>query len=114
MKKIILLFVSVLFVGVTAMYAQQDTTSADRATQQDKSAPQDQSSQSSNYTKDMTPIQSSDMPAALRSTLQGSRYKGWENGTLYRSKNNDGYALELKDGATTKVFRFDANGKPIQ
>jgi hypothetical protein len=126
MKKLTLFFASVLFVGVTAIYAQsQDTTSTstqDRTnssststTDRTKSksstsgATQDQSQ---NYTKDMTRIQSSDVPSNLRTTLQGSQYKGWENGTVYRSKNNDGYAVEIKDGSKTKTYRFDANGKP--
>jgi len=118
MKKITLFFASMLLVGLTAMYAQsQDTTSTQgskRKSSTEAPSQDRQADQSKNYTKDMTVIQSSDIPANLRTTLQGSTYKGWENGTIYRSKNNDGYAVEIKDGGKTKVYRFDANGKPQQ
>lgn len=115
MKKITLFFASVLFVGATSLYAQsQDSTSTQDETSRTKrsSASSSQGDASQNYTKDMTKIQSSDVPASLRSTLQGSQYKGWEKGTVYQSRNNDGYAIEIKDGNKTKRFRFDANGKP--
>lgn len=115
MKKITLFLASVLFVGVAAMYAQeQDTTATDLGQQRKSTATESKDMPSSDYTKDMLPIQVTDIPAALRSTLQGSMYKGWENGTFYRSKTNEGYALEIKDGEKTKMFRFDANGKPIR
>jgi hypothetical protein len=115
MKKTLLFLASVLFAGTTAIYAQsQDTTSTqDRsAKSKSSSASTRQQEQSQNYTKDMTKIQSSDIPADLRTTLQGAQYKGWENGTFYRSKNNDGYAVEIKNGNKSKTYRFDANGKP--
>lgn len=73
-----------------------------------------QSSQESNYQRDMTKMQSSDIPASLRSTLQGAEYKGWENGTFYRNKSNDGYLLEVNDGSNVKTYRFDKNGKHLQ
>ena len=68
---------------------------------------------SNNYAMEMVQIQTEDIPASLRSKLQGYRYKGWENGTFYRLGNYDGYIVEIKDGDKTKTFHFDANGRPI-
>lgn len=61
----------------------------------------------------MVQITSMDIPASLRSKLQGSKYKGWENATFYRSQNYEGYVVEMRDGEKIKTFRFGANGKPI-
>ena len=63
----------------------------------------------------MTVIQSSEVPASLRSTLGDSQYKGWEsNSTIYRSRNNDQFVVEMRDGNQTKIHRFDKEGKVIQ
>ena len=45
-----------------------------------------------------------------------TKYKGWESGTVYRSKNNDGYVLEIRDANNNNkitTYRFDAQGKAI-
>jgi len=116
MKKITLFMAGMLFAGVTATFAQADTTgrSSQTPTQShpDRQQSDRQSDQNRNYTKDMVKIQSTEVPDNLRQTLSGTQYKGWESGTVYRTKNSDGYLLEMKDGSRTKVYRFDANGKP--
>ena len=120
MKKIMLFFAGMLFLGVSATFAQADTTGTRRGASQTPAqtptaTPSDrQTDQNRNYTKDMVKIQSSDLPDNLRQTLQGTEYKGWENGTVYRTKNSDGYLVEIKNGTDKKTYRFDASGKPIQ
>ncbi|HEY5748633.1 MAG TPA: hypothetical protein VIU12_21330 [Chryseolinea sp.] len=115
MKKITLFFASALFLGATSLYAQsQDSTAThDKSSKTQSSTSSSRDDQSQNYTKNMSKIQSSEVPANLRTTLQGTQYKGWEKGTIYRSKNNDGYAIEFKDGNKTKTYRFDGEGKPM-
>jgi ribosomal protein L21E len=111
MKKFMLLFAGVLFLGVTGMYAQRQDSTSMRDERQGVAA---LSRQSNNYTKEMmVQIQTEDIPASLRSSLQGYRYKGWENGTYYRLGNYEGYMVEINDGEKTKTFRFDPNGRPI-
>ena len=122
MKKTTLLLAGMLFVGVSASFAQQDTTSQRRPAQStqpqtpqsDNARQRDAASQNQNqdYTKDMVKIQQADLPENVRTTLKGNQYKGWESGTIYRSKNGDGYLIETKDGNRTQVHRFDANGRP--
>ena len=87
----------------------QDQTAPQNQTQQDQ-AQQDQT----NFKKNMIIIPSTDVPASLRSTLQGGQYKGWENGTIYRNQSSDMFMVEMRDGNQTKMYRFDQNGKAIK
>jgi len=104
MKKLMLTIAAVFCLSAVAVYAQdpqkKDTTQT----------------QSQNYRQDMTVIKSSEIPASLRTTLQDAQYTGWETGTFYTNKAKDSYVVEIKDATTnqTKMYRFDANGKPIK
>jgi hypothetical protein len=124
MKKIKLILASALLMGAVAVQAQ-DTTGVSGGASQDRTGPgvgaqgqteaEKAQDQSQDYRKDMTVIQTADVPAALRSTLQGEQYKGWEdNSTIYRSKNNDSYVVEMRHGNGMKVHRFDQNGNPVK
>jgi len=105
MKKLMLLFAAVFCLSTVAVQAQdtekKDTTGV---------------SQSQNYRQDMTVIKSSEIPTGLKATLQDAQYKGWETGTLFTNKAKDTYVVEIKDAATnkTKMYRFDASGKPLK
>lgn len=98
-----------LIVGATATtYAQSDTT---RRTQPS----QGQQQPSNQYNKQQyTPMQSSDVPTSLRGTLRGDAYQGWENGSLYRMNDGNGYWLSTGSGEKAQNFYFDRNGKAIQ
>lgn len=124
MKKLMLTAAGLL-VGIAVVFAQTPTydTARRQPAQNVKPAQKEpttvqpsrsQSAQESNYQRDMTKIQSNEVPASLRSTLQGAEYKGWENGTFYRNKSNDGYLLEVNDGSNVKTYRFDKAGKRLQ
>jgi hypothetical protein len=131
MKKVMLTMAGMLFMGVVAIQAQsQDTTIAPQQQQQRDTTvappqsqdPQQQQQQpekqeGSYQLRDMTAVQASEVPAALRETLQGgSNYKGWEDPTtkIYRSRNSDLFVVQIMDGTETKTYRFDRNGKPIE
>lgn len=104
MKKIILILAGSLCLSTAAVQAQdvpQDTTR--------------QSEQSQNYRKDMVKIQASEIPTSLRTTLQDAQYQGWEKATIFRSKANDMYFVEMKDASgKMKVHKFDASGKAVR
>lgn len=117
MKKVKLILASALLIGAVAVNAQdttrvsgnQDRTGAGVGKQGDTQT------QSQDFRKDMTVIQASEMPSSLRTTLGGDQYKGWEsNSTIYRSKNNDSYIVEMRNGSETKIHRFDQNGKAVK
>jgi hypothetical protein len=108
MKKIMLMIAGLLLVSVMAVNAQvsQDTTKTSPGSTMG-------TDQSSNYTKDMEVIQASDVPASLKTTLQGSEYTGWEQGKVYRNTTTNEYLIVIgTDDA--KVYRFDSNGSRIE
>jgi hypothetical protein len=107
MKKSILILAGVLCLSGAAM-AQDPAQTKDSTNQQ--TVP----STEQNYKKDMVKIKSTEVPASLKTTLQGTEYKGWENGTVYRNENSDMYLVEVSNGGTSTSYRFDANGKPIK
>jgi len=107
MKKVMLIIASLLFVSVMAVNAQVSTDTSSVSGQPPVT------DDMSNYTRDMELIQSSEVPASLRSTLQGTEYSGWEEGKVYRNSTTNEYLIVIGD-EDAKVFRFDANGSKIE
>jgi hypothetical protein len=98
------------------------TTQSTESTQQSQQAQPTQPTQqpapdasAPAYRKDMTQVQSADIPTGLRSTLDRPQFKGWENGAVYSNVDKSVFIVEIKDETEgrTKAYRFDANGKPI-
>lgn len=111
MKKMILTFAGSLLIGMSALFAQQQQ---DSTRNQNQNQNQSQSYRNMPNKSDMVMVKTTEIPASLRATLQSDEYSGWENGTVYRTKNNDQYLVEIKDGDQTKTYRFDKNGKPLR
>jgi hypothetical protein len=107
MKKLMLTIASLLFISVMAVNAQvsSDSTSV--------SGQPPVTDDMSNYTRDMELIQSSEVPASVRSTLQGTEYTGWEEGKVYRNATTNEYLIVIGE-EDAKVYRFDANGTRIE
>ena len=118
MKSIKLILASAMIVSAAAVYAQDSAATSippPPVQPQDQTNPQNQIEQDQqNFKKDMVTIQQADVPAALRTTLQGSQYKGWERGVIYRNQSSDMYMVEINDGNQRRMFRFDQNGKPVK
>jgi hypothetical protein len=111
------LFTAALIVSASAAaFAQQDTTRAAPQPQSPSQQPQSPNQQPSEQfnVKEYSEVQSSDVPATLRTTLQGDQYKGWENGKLYRQNNGQGYYLSTGTGNSTKNYYFDKTGKAMK
>jgi hypothetical protein len=54
------------------------------------------------------------LPDVLRRTLNESdRYKGWQNSTIYFDRSVKQYILHLGEANTTRTYRFDEDGKPV-
>jgi hypothetical protein len=117
MKKLKLILASAMVMGAVTLFAQDTTKVSDEAAKQ-RSGPgvgtaQDESQ--NDYKKDMTVMEKREVPANLRSTLNEDQYKGWEeNATIYKTRNNDSFIVEMKEGDQTKVHRFDQNGKRVK
>jgi hypothetical protein len=115
MKRVKLILATTMVFAAFAVNAQDTTKLTIPPVQQDQTTPQNQVlKDQANFKKDMIVIPSADVPASLRSTLQGTQYKGWENGTIYRNQTSDMFMVEMRHGNQTKIYRFDQNGKAIK
>ena len=109
-----------LFVGAAAVQAQ-DTTSFKRkdstsiSTEQPTQQTPTQTQPKTMQLRDMTALKSTEVPASLRETLQAPQYKGWDATTskIYRNQTSDLFVVQIMDGTSTKTYRFDKDGKPI-
>lgn len=106
MKKTFLIIACTAF-SIAVASAQTDTT-----TNKSRQGQTQTSTQSSDWVK----VKSSEIPSSLRTTFQGSEYRGWENGTVYRNKSTNEYYLELQSnaGSSPTLYYFDRNGKRTQ
>jgi hypothetical protein len=97
MKRSLLIFAVLMFLGWTAAVAQQrDTTQT----------------QQQGVPEGMVEIQASEVPAPVQEALRSANYAGWEQGTFYRNENSDLYLVQIGEGEDAKYYYFDKNGTP--
>jgi hypothetical protein len=125
MKKLMLIAAGALLAGGAASYAQ-DTTGTYRQKQQmdqTKTQTTDQKSHTMKNDQDMkgdmgmkgwTRVNSADIPASLRSTLNSSQYSGWEKSSVYVNQAGDRYSVRLGDASSPRMYYFDKTGKPVE
>ena len=114
MKKLMLLCAGFMLTGFIAVNAQSsDTTKRPSKAVTTQPTPQQPSNQMTQK-KDMVQVQTAEVSASLRKTLEDPMYVGWENSTIWRNKTTNEYTIELLSGNTTKTYRFDKSGKPIK
>src|SRR5690242_11563376 len=106
MKKIILIIAGAFCLSAFVLQAQaQDGPKKDTVSAQP----------SQSYREDMVQITADDLPEAVKSTLQGAEYKGWETSNIYRNSTGEIFTVEITtDDRQVKKYRFDANGRPIE
>ena len=115
MKQVKLFLASALLIVSAAGFAQDTTKVTDEAAKQREGPGLGAQKQSEDYRKDMTIIQPVELPGTLRKTLEAKQYEGWEKkSTIYRSKGNDSFIVEMRDGDQVNVHRFDQYGKPVK
>ena len=111
MKKIKLFLAGALCLGVLVLQAQDGPQTHDGLQKDTLST---QPSQNYRPGLDLIKITTDDLPAAVRSALHGSEYKGWETAIIYKNSASDTYVVEIEEVDRIKIFRFDGNGKPIK
>jgi hypothetical protein len=124
MKKLMILGAGLLLASAVS-YAQVDTTSTKQHSTPQQSTPQaapTQPQEGQNVitdqpspqidSKQMIPVQSSEIPASLKRTLQAPEYAGWEQGTLHKDKRNNHYILQIQNGGKMRTYYFGSDGKP--
>lgn len=54
-----------------------------------------------------------ELPAAVKKTLEGVDYEGWNIETVLHNKTKDSYELQVKKDADEKTLKFDKEGNSI-
>jgi hypothetical protein len=99
MKKLMFAFLA-LFVSVVAVNAQETPSPSNEAV----SVQQDEK----------VKIKSEELPEAVKKSLEAQEYKGWLINAAYQDKKAETYEVELKNGAETKIVKFDKEGKKVE
>jgi len=58
-------------------------------------------------------IKKEELPDAVRTSLAGNDYKGWEISEAYQWKEAGTYEVTLKNGSETKTVKLDKDGKVV-
>lgn len=116
MKTYLLFFIAVLIAGVAASSAQSPAPEPDTLKEVKQTDPEPKNipqEDDANYSKDQVRITSKQIPAAVIRTLESDiQYEGWETATIYKNKAGNVFTVEIRNGDTTRTFRFDAAGRP--
>jgi hypothetical protein len=113
MKKYFSMIVFVTLASVLC-YGQDDTTRNLTLKKQADSSVVNAEGETRFQMQDLEEVSADKLPEAVKKTLAaGNDYKGWEKNTVYYDSQHQLYVLELKEGITTRVFRFNKEGKPV-
>jgi hypothetical protein len=66
-----------------------------------------------NSTDPLIRIRMDAIPSALKRTLEGEQYRGWESSTIYQNQKTYEYSIDIRSGDSLKTFRFDRVGNPL-
>jgi hypothetical protein len=79
-------------------------------------APAQPSTEMQSPDQDKQAIATSELPASIQASLQGTDYSGWTVSNAHK-KEKDGktmYSVELTKGSETKMVKFDADGNVVK
>lgn len=111
MKKIATLLAAVA-IGTAAAYAQSPVPEPD--TLKNTSPEIKVIKPETNYTQDQIRILPSDVPVPVKRALEsGSEYEGWQKAAIFKNKRGNLFTVEITKADTTKTYRFDARGLPV-
>jgi hypothetical protein len=65
--------------------------------------------------RDRKKVMVKDVPPALRQTLDGPDYKGWDEttSTIYSDRTGNRFTVEIRNGNSAKIYHFDKEGNRI-
>lgn len=72
--------------------------------------------QTEDQDKDKQAIATSELPASIQTSLQGTDYSGWtvSNAHKMEKEGKTFYSVELTKGSETKKVKFDADGNAVK
>ncbi len=109
MKKVLFAFAAMLG-SVAFVNAQDAATPAPEESNKLKTeaaAPADQQDEK-------VKIKSEELPAPVKKALETQDYRGWLIDAAYKYSATETYEVSLKNGAETKVVKFDKDGKKVE
>jgi len=62
---------------------------------------------------DMIALSAADVPKPIKKTLKQSQYRGWEQGSIFRTPDGKVYEVQM-DNDKKRIYRFDAEGHVIK
>jgi hypothetical protein len=66
------------------------------------------------YVDEMTRITADELPTIVRDSLKSLEPAAWEKSVIYKSKNEDMYTIEVRDGGQENTYRFSKDGKRLK
>lgn len=63
--------------------------------------------------EEKTKIKSEELPAPVKTALESQDYRGWLIDSAFKYNATETYEVNLKNGAETKVVKFDKDGKVV-
>jgi len=102
MKKVMFAFAAML--GSVAFVNAQDASTSAVAPATTEQAPQQE---------EKTKIKSEELPAPVKKALEMQDYRGWLIDAAYKVNASEQYEVHLKNGAETKIVKFDKDGKVV-
>ncbi len=59
-------------------------------------------------------IKSEELPDGVKKALEMQDYRGWLIDSAFKNTAKETYEVHLKNGAETKVVKFDKDGKKVE
>lgn len=59
-------------------------------------------------------IKPEELPEAVKKALEMQDYRGWLVDAAYKDTSKETYEVHLKNGAETKIVKFDKDGKKVE
>ena len=66
------------------------------------------------YVDEMTRVTADELPSVVRDSLKALEPAAWEKSVIYKSKNEDMYTIEVRDGGQENTYRFSKDGKRLK
>lgn len=64
--------------------------------------------------EDRVEVNKDDLPPIMQEALKDEKYAGWETGNVFFEKGTEQFILHIATDNTTRTFRFDKEGKPLE
>jgi hypothetical protein len=64
--------------------------------------------------EDRVEVRKENLPPKMQAALKEDKYAGWETGNVFFEKGTEQFILHMATDNTTRTFRFDKDGNPLE